>query len=34
MVARTKAIQAPFADLQKAYLQLAGKLGLLREDKL
>ena len=32
VVARTKAIDAPFAELQRAYLQLAGKLGLLRED--
>ena len=32
VVARSKAIDAPFPELQRAYLQLAGKLRLLRED--
>ncbi len=33
VVARTKAIEAAFPELTRAYLSLAGKAGLLRKDK-
>ena len=32
VVARTKAVDAPFDALTKSYLSLAGKAGILRED--
>ena len=32
VVARSRAIEASFSDLTKAYLALARKLGILRED--
>ncbi len=33
VVARSRAIDAPYQELEKAYLSLAEKLGLLREEK-
>ena len=34
VVARSRAVEAPFDKLTKAYLDLAKKAGILREDKL
>ncbi len=33
VVARGRAVDASFSDLTKAYLSLAGKAGILREDR-
>jgi hypothetical protein len=34
VVARSRAVEAPFDKLTAAYLSLAKKAGVLREDKL
>lgn len=34
VVARSRAVEAPFDKLTKAYLELAHKAGILREDRL
>ena len=34
VVARSRAVEAPFADLTASYLRLAGKAGILREETM